>query len=208
VSSLLGIHAAIALILGIANLAWPASESPVERTFADISRNILGVAITVIMPCTIVLFLVYLYYARVNAEALTPFAKHRHGRMMVVFAWFIPVVQFWWPKQILDDVWRASGPDTPRDITDLSALPRPGLVRAWWFGFATFWGVLWALFAMSAAEPGLAKSSHPWTPFLDAVFLLDIFIISSLSAIPAILLVRRITLMQEARLAIIGRMQR
>lgn len=214
VTILLGLSAALTMVLGIVNLAWPASESPTEYTLADISRERFGIAVAFIIPCTIILFLVYLYLARVNAEALAPSAKQRHAPIMVVFAWLIPVVQFWWPKQILDDVWRASRPDTPRDITDLSALPKPGLVRAWWFGFATFWGVLWVWFAMSLLWPywkllpGVAKSEHSLTPFSDAVFFIDIFLIYSLAAIPAILLVHRITSMQEARLKIIERMQR
>jgi hypothetical protein len=215
VTILLGLSAALTLILGIVNLGWPASESHGEYTLADVIRTQFGVVVGFIIPCTIVLFLVYVYLARVNAEALAPSAKHRHARLMVVFAWFIPVVQFWWPKQIVDDVWWASRPDTPRNVTDLSALPKPGLVRVWWFFFATlFWGVFWVELAMSMLEDywtkltHVAESAHPWTPFLNAVFDIDIFLLSSLAAIPAILLVHRITVMQEARSKIIERMQR
>jgi hypothetical protein len=50
----------------------------------------------------------------------------------VIGGWFCPVVNFWFPKQIVDDVIAASDPRTPPLFPDLRRLPRHGLVLAWW----------------------------------------------------------------------------
>jgi hypothetical protein len=50
----------------------------------------------------------------------------------VVGGWFCPVVNFWFPKQIVDDVIAASDPRTPPLFPDLRRIPRHGLVLAWW----------------------------------------------------------------------------
>jgi hypothetical protein len=50
----------------------------------------------------------------------------------VIGGWFCPVVNLWFPKQIVDDVIAASDPRTPPRFSDLRRIPRHGLVLAWW----------------------------------------------------------------------------
>jgi hypothetical protein len=50
----------------------------------------------------------------------------------VIGGWFCPVVNLWFPKQIVDDVIAASDPRTPPLFPDLRRIPRHGLVLAWW----------------------------------------------------------------------------
>ncbi len=77
------------------------------------------------------LFLTWLWRARVNAERLCR-AEHRLARGWTVGAWFVPVVNLWFPRQIVEDVWRTSRPGLPADTYRADGLPSSPLVNAWW----------------------------------------------------------------------------
>ncbi|MFE7772575.1 DUF4328 domain-containing protein [Streptomyces sp. NPDC057445] len=72
-------------------------------------------------------FLRWLWQMRVNAEALAP-GGHRMKRGWTTGGWLIPVVCFFVPKRIINDIWAASSPpDNPR---------RTGvLLTSWWLLF-------------------------------------------------------------------------
>jgi hypothetical protein len=78
-----------------------------------------------------IVFIVWLWRARGNAE-LFCYGQHRRGPGWVIGGWFCPVVNFWFPKQIVDDVIAASDPRTPPLFRDLRRIPRQGVVLAWW----------------------------------------------------------------------------
>ncbi|MFJ9953268.1 DUF4328 domain-containing protein [Kitasatospora sp. NPDC091207] len=58
---------------------------------------------------TAVVFIVWLYRIRQNADLLLPHG-HRLGRGWTIGAWFTPVVLLWFPWQLMADCWRASAP--------------------------------------------------------------------------------------------------
>jgi hypothetical protein len=78
-----------------------------------------------------VVFLVWLSRARRNAEVLCD-APHRRGRGWVIGGWFCPVVNLWFPYQVVDDVERASRPDNHPDLADLRSMPGSTRVGVWW----------------------------------------------------------------------------
>ncbi|MDQ3788698.1 MAG: DUF4328 domain-containing protein [Actinomycetota bacterium] len=70
----------------------------------------------------------WLWRARVNCDHISDL-EHRHSRGWTIGAWVAPFVNWWYPRQIVDDIWRASHPGPVAD-------PRPSpLVRAWWLVF-------------------------------------------------------------------------
>ncbi|NEA63329.1 DUF4328 domain-containing protein [Streptomyces sp. SID12488] len=77
-----------------------------------------------LMTLAIVLFLVWLARARRNAQELSPQASIP-SRGWTIGAWFIPVVNFFVPRQIVLDIGRASSAswEQKRDTT---------LVNLWW----------------------------------------------------------------------------
>jgi hypothetical protein len=103
-------------------------------------------------------FVIWVWQARENTEVLTPIHQqspiyggdyssyrpgnglHRHTQGWAVGAWVCPIVQFWYPLQIVQDVIEASEP--PRE----PGAARSGGVRAllfgWWGAWTTFWVVL------------------------------------------------------------------
>jgi hypothetical protein len=78
-----------------------------------------------------VVFVVWLWRVRSNAELFCA-GRHRRGRGWVIGSWFCPTVNFWFPKQIVDDVIAASDPRTPPQVPDLRGIRGNGLVLAWW----------------------------------------------------------------------------
>jgi hypothetical protein len=79
-------------------------------------------------------FIVWLYRARSNAEIING-AEHRRSRGWVIGSWFCPIVNLWFPFQVVDDVYRTSDPDAPADLYRVTGLPSSPLVRWWWAAF-------------------------------------------------------------------------
>ncbi|MEV0353108.1 DUF4328 domain-containing protein [Nonomuraea sp. NPDC050680] len=98
------------------------SVSEAEIDTADLVYGLSGILEAVVYVVAIVAFLVWLFKVRVNAEILSP-GGHRRGQPWLIFGWVVPIVNFWFPKQIVDDIWYASSrvPSPPR-----------GLFNAWW----------------------------------------------------------------------------
>ncbi|MDR8407764.1 DUF4328 domain-containing protein [Nonomuraea sp. 3-1Str] len=91
-----------------------------------------GVAEVAVFVLAAGAFLVWLRRVRANAEALLP-GPHRRARPWVIMGWFVPVVNLWFPKQVVEDVWNASRPGAPAGPLPLA---RPSvLVWAWWSAF-------------------------------------------------------------------------
>jgi hypothetical protein len=78
------------------------------------------------------MFLTWLWRARLNAERLCR-ARHRWSRGWTIGAWFVPVVNLWYPRQVVDDIWRTSRPGVPADTYQVDGLDHSGLVRGWWY---------------------------------------------------------------------------
>jgi hypothetical protein len=99
----------------------------------DVDLSSIGpldvVAFTLIVAAAVV-FVSWLRQVRLTAESLCR-AEHRHGRAWVIAGWIVPVVWFWIPKQIVDDIVVASSPQTPPDA---EVLPMEGsrIVSLWW----------------------------------------------------------------------------
>ena len=91
-----------------------------------------------------IVFLVWFHRTRVNAELFAP-AGHRMSRGWAIGSWFTPIVGLWFPKQIANDIWRASTP--------WGQSPALGRVTAWW--------VLWLCFGVAQAGTlgGIGKLS-------------------------------------------------
>ncbi|HWM35575.1 MAG TPA: DUF4328 domain-containing protein, partial [Streptomyces sp.] len=86
----------------------------------------------------IVLWLMWFWRVRVNAEAFAP-GRIRLSSGTAVGAWFIPVCNLFMPKQVINDVWNASNPAV---APWYGHGPRPTSKR----GLVNWWWVLWLLY--------------------------------------------------------------
>ena len=157
-----------------------------------------GVADSLVYVATGVVFVAWLIRARANAEAAN-FTRHKRSKPWLVLGWIVPVVNLWFPKQIVDDIWVAGDPATPLDGVDVDRADKAGLVTAWWACWVISIGLtsmatrlLWG--AAEGAE-GLETMKVAATADVAACLL------GTLAAGLAALIVRKISAFQEIRRA-------
>ncbi|MEV4097773.1 DUF4328 domain-containing protein [Streptosporangium saharense] len=149
----------------------------------------------------IVVFLVWLVRVRLNAETLTR-VPHRWFKIFIVLGWALPVVGWWIPKQIVDDIWAASRPGGVRGES-IGRQRHSWLVWAWWIAWLlAFWVVPLssvALRSLAGRPPeevgalvGFGLDPFTWVPTLLAAALLALVVV-------------RITRFQETRAVADGR---
>jgi hypothetical protein len=132
-----------------------ANRIPLLMEFSGGSRNdieelggvMLGAQV-VLGVGLVVFWLLWFSRVRAIAERLAP-GRLRYSPSMAVYGWFIPLANFFLPKQIADDLWHASSPPAHG-----GAMATAGLLHAWWaLWLGTF--LTWPLFWV------------PWWEFLD-----------------------------------------
>lgn len=84
------------------------------------------------VAATAAALLTWVWRARNNAERISS-AEHRLRRGWAIGGWFCPIVNLWYPRFIVDDIWRTSRPDVPTDVYRVDGLEPSGLVRTWWY---------------------------------------------------------------------------
>ncbi|MEU7986981.1 DUF4328 domain-containing protein [Streptosporangium canum] len=189
---------------GLTSVLDRMSEGPSLRSVEDLLPAVtflvrtLGTSVAVVWLFLIravaaIAFLVWLFRARVNAESLTP-VPHRWFRILIVLGWILPVVNWWIPKQIVDDVWASSRPGGVRG-EHIGREAHSELIWCWW--------VLWLLGTWVLPLVGALLLAVVGRNSSDGVFWLDVFtLVPSLAA--AVLegkVILRITEAQEGRRA-------
>ncbi len=142
-------------------------------------------------------FLLWFHRVRVNAEVFEPHI-HRMKRGWTVGGWFVPVVNFWFPRRIAVDIWDASTlrPAEPERMTPFGPVTDRGshtLINAWWtLWISSLFAARWATQSYwKAEEAEEIKSAVYNMMFSDGV---DIA-----AAVLAIVVVLRITRMQDLK---------
>ncbi|TCN39599.1 uncharacterized protein DUF4328 [Kribbella orskensis] len=160
---------------------------------ADSIARITSIPNVIISVAAAVVFVIWLWRARVNSEVFCQ-ADHRRSHGWVLASWFCPGPNLWYPKQIVDDVWLASDPKTPVYADDLRRLRKPVLTNVWWVawvGALVFDVVIRrALMWMEATVGSLRGIALAGTASL---------VLTAISAVGATLVIRRITTMQTSR---------
>jgi hypothetical protein len=149
----LGIAASVLVgLVALGNVATAASDwvtyttvrnyrngvaSASELDAADKLSVLVGTPVALLMLAAGVVFITWAYSARINAERLTPANEHRRSRVWVWLSWFVPVVNFWFPKQVIDDIWRASDPQ--QQGVPLRQRVQHRLTTLWWTAFVLMW---------------------------------------------------------------------
>lgn len=123
-------------------------------------------------------FMVWMTRAYGNVQALAPDVR-RHWVGWAWLGWIIPILNFFRPKQIVNDLWRASSP----------YFSPPGWVLGWW-ALWIFAGVVERVLNRLPAE---SLEQIRWFDGADAV----VRVVVIAAGVLAIRLVRRITELQE-----------
>lgn len=148
-----------------------------------------------LMLVACIVFINWAYSARVNAERLTPANEHRRSRVWVWLGWFVPVVNLWFPKQVIDDIWRASDPQ--QQGVPLQQRVKHRLTTQWWTAFVLMW----------LLERAYLRTTRNGEVTTDSFF--NVSVLSTLSAIAGIVaavlavqVVQRISDFQSTRLPV------
>ena len=157
--------------------------------------GMLTMPIATVQLATVPVFLVWFHRLYSNLPALGA-TELRFGRGWAIGAWFVPVLNLWRPKQIANDIWRAT--DTDADATPAAPWPaRPvgGVVHLWWglyllSNLANQAVVMHGVGAETAAELRTQALAETGAATLDA-----------LAAFVAMAFVVRLTARQEQRAA-------
>ena len=118
----------------------------------------------------------------------------RASRGWSIGAWFVPILNLVRPKQLMDDIWRASDPALPANVAGgWRGRTVPGLVHAWWALFLL--GGLVSNVAANVVDnaetaPAL-KTASTWVALAYAAL--------AVSAVLGIFVVRSVTSRQEQR---------
>ncbi len=110
-----------------------------------------------------------------------------------VGAWFVPILNLFRPKQISNDIWRASEPGLPRHASGWQGNEVHGLIH-WWWGIWIVAGIIGNVSTrsyLSAETLSEQLGASSVAAVADVVFIV--------AAILAILVVRAITIRQEER---------
>lgn len=160
---------------------------------ATLALEIVSAPIAITM---VVMWLVWFWRVRVNAETFAP-GRIRYSAEMAVGAWLIPVCNLFVPKQVINDVWTASNPASPQWY---GYGPRPtsrrGLVNGWW----TMWLIYFVFGTFSSYESWYdAGTVEDGQETLALALFTDIFSIPAI--ILAMVLISRLTGIQDDKLA-------
>jgi serine/threonine protein kinase len=150
----------------------------------------------------------FLAWFRRGYTNLAPLGAHRlrYGRWWTVGAWVLPVFSLFRPKQLLNDIWRASDPDLPPDMGDRwRRRPVTPLLHWWWLAFLasimvrsiTTEAVRTAASVMTLGL--LASQLDRFEATADVQVLADLLTV--LAGLLALRVVRRTTMRQEQRAA-------
>ena len=107
---------------GFTQSEWNASNSRIGA---------VAVVDLLLLAVTAILFLRWVHLSYRNLREL----RTGHLRFTPGWAvgyWFVPVLNVWRSKQILDDVWRATDARADESPESWRSLPSGGLVWAWW----------------------------------------------------------------------------
>lgn len=146
-----------------------------------------------------VVFIVWLWRARHNAEALSD-GLHIRARGWAIGGWFVPIVAWWFPYQVVRDVYRASDPTT-QTVSGELRLARGGSLVGWWWAC---WIVAYVVGAVSVRhtrnEPSDTASVDEFVRWfrLGSVYDTVTTVFEILAAVLVILIIRRVSRWQES----------
>jgi hypothetical protein len=124
--------AAVAIVSGLFELSLlnriiageQVSNSELDNN--DIRQGIVGLLQFLTYVTAAVVFIVWLHRAYKNVDAVAP-EERRYKTGWAIGGWFVPFLNLWRPKQIVNDVWRAGA-----QPSDVEGREPGGLLLTWW----------------------------------------------------------------------------
>jgi hypothetical protein len=169
------------------------ADDPDRLAEADLISGSLGIVAALALLAAAAVFIVWLWRVRWNAEMFCR-GEHRFTRGWVLGSWICPVVNLWYPKQVVDDIVAASDPRTPPQTPSLRDIPGTRLVWAWWLTWVAglvSGNVVQRGILVAATEPGQLRTNVVLST-ISALF-------TTAAAVLAVILIERIDELQTKR---------
>jgi hypothetical protein len=157
----------------------------------------------VVFVVALLLFLSWFYRAYSNLPHVG-IRRLRYSTPWAIAGWFVPVMNFFRPKQLANDIWRGSDPDLPPSPGDTWRRGRiPVYHHVWWVAFVASriidWGPVEGFVASTAAEFLDAAQSEAAQLQISAVMAGLEKVLGATAAVLAICVIRATTARQNAR---------
>jgi hypothetical protein len=164
-----------------------------ELEASDRRQQVVAISQLAVYVFAAIFFIRWLHRAYTNIVPLG--AQYpRYSTGTAIWSWFVPILNLWRPKQVINDVWRASDPEAPVDQGDTwQGKDPPILYGVWWFG----WVVL--TFAYNADFRIYLRAETLEELQFSSLFTVVTDGASVLVALLALAVVHRTTERQEAR---------
>ena len=150
-------------------------------------QGAVGLVQAALLVAAAVMFIRWLRLCYRNTDVIAP-GLRRYGHGWAIGAWFVPFLNLWRPKQIVNDIWRAGEPSGSPHAAEL-----PVLLNLWWAGW-----IVANVLGQIAGRLAFSQETLDELRTVDALYIAsDAF--DAIVAVLAILVVRRITRRLEDR---------
>jgi len=95
---------------------------------SDTFIMVVNVAHIIIVILSIVFFIMWFRRAYYNLHTL-PWHNARYTEGWAAGSWFVPIINLWWPYQIMMDIWRG----TQHALRERLGEPRSAAIVGWWW---------------------------------------------------------------------------
>ena len=172
-------------IINMALLAWQyllMSDARADREGADMQaidtsdtlRQVTVIVRIIIIVLSAVFFIMWFRRSYYNLH-LVPWSITRYTEGWAAGSWFVPIIWFWWPYQIMMDVWRG----TQYAVKERLGEPQPATIVGWW----------WALYLCSRLYKNFTAVAMGDPTDIDSfITAIKVEFIGEVIATPAILL--------------------
>jgi hypothetical protein len=124
----------------------PLSVSIPQLEASDDRQLVIAVIWVFALVVTGIVFIVWMRHVYDNVRTLGS-APPRYSKGWTIGGWFVPFLNLVRPKQIMNDLWRASDPDLPSQAGNEWQQQRPSPLLAVWWGLWLIGGFLgWTVF--------------------------------------------------------------
>ncbi|MCH7645038.1 MAG: DUF4328 domain-containing protein [Myxococcales bacterium] len=162
-------------------------------------RNSLLASRLVLYGAIAVTFIIWLHRCRINVRAFGC-RRFRYSRIWTIIGFFIPIINFLRPYQVVSEVWRASDPRAVETPVAWISMPVSKFVPAWWVTLIAS-ALLEMLVAALVTHSGVTVGDLFTARSIGVL----VGITSASSAVLAYLVVSGIEESQEEKWAIISR---
>jgi len=168
-------------------------DDPDHLAEADLISGSLGIVAALALLAAAAVFIIWLWRVRWNAEMFCR-GRHRLSRGWVLGSWICPLVNLWYPKQVVDDIVAASDPRTDPLRVSLEDIPGTRLVWGWWLTWVV------GLVTGNIVQRGVLGGASQLGDLRTNVILSSVSaLFTTCAAVLAVMLIQRIDELQTQR---------